>query len=68
MHILKNNNSAIISALTSVSPIFVLIISLLLLKEKIHPIAVAGVFVTVFGVALISYGDHIISENYYSIE
>jgi drug/metabolite transporter (DMT)-like permease len=62
-HILKKNNSAIVAALTYSSPIFVLLLSVLFLKEPIHPITVIGILTAVFGVVLISYGSHISHED-----
>ena len=62
-HILKKHNSAIVAALTYSSPIFVLLLSVLFLKEPIHPITVIGILTAVFGVVLISYGSHISHED-----
>jgi drug/metabolite transporter (DMT)-like permease len=62
-YILKKHNSAIVSALTYASPIFVLLLSMIFLQEPIHPIAVTGIMITVFGVAMISYAGHLTHED-----
>ena len=62
-YILKKHNSAIVAALTYSSPVFVLLFSMLVLQEPTHPVAVAGIMITVFGIALISYASHITHED-----
>ena len=62
-YILKKHNSAIVAALTYASPIFVLLISMLFLYEKTHPVAVAGILVSVIGIVMITYATHITHEG-----
>ena len=52
--VLFNNDSYIVSALTSCSPIFALLVSFFFIKESITPIHVLGVFLIVVGIWCIS--------------
>jgi uncharacterized membrane protein len=57
LHVLKDHNTSIISALIYSSPVFTLIISYLFLKERLSMYGLLGVITIIIGVMLVSLND-----------
>lgn len=57
LDVLQKQDSYIITALISTSPLFTLILAYLLLKEKIKFYGVLGVFLIVIGTVCLAYND-----------
>lgn len=53
MYLLEKNNSSVVAALAYTAPVFVFIMSLIILKERIERIKILGIALTVSGVAII---------------
>ena len=63
--LLQDNDSYIITALVSISPLFTLMLAYLFTKEKITIYGVLGTIFIVFGILLIIYNEkHYKSEGY----
>lgn len=57
LHVLKYNDSYIVSALTCVSPLFTLLLGYIFFHEKINILGVLGVLLIVLGTFCISLND-----------
>jgi drug/metabolite transporter (DMT)-like permease len=61
--LLEENDSYIITALVSISPLFTLILAYLFTKEKITLYGVLGTILIVIGIILISYNDKMFKKE-----
>lgn len=61
-YVLKSNDSSIVSAVVSTSPLFTLLLAYFLLKEKMTLIAILGIFFIVIGIVCISVSDSSLNE------
>jgi drug/metabolite transporter (DMT)-like permease len=53
LNLLEKHKSSLVTTLTYTAPVFVLLLALLFLKEKITGIQMLGIFVTVIGIVII---------------
>lgn len=60
IYLLQSQNSAVVTALTFTSPVFVLLMSIFLLHERSHLLSVIGIITVFVGVSLVAYGDYIV--------
>jgi transporter family protein len=61
-YVLKSNNSSIVAALGSTSPLFTLLIAYFLMTEKVNSYGILGIIFIVMGVICISVNDRNLNE------
>jgi transporter family protein len=61
-YVLKSNNSSIVAALGSTSPLFTLLIAYFLMTEKVNSYGILGIIFIVVGVICISVNDKKVNE------
>ena len=55
LNLLEKHKSSLVTTLTYTTPLFVLLLALLFLKEKVTDIQILGIFVTVIGIMILCY-------------
>lgn len=53
-YLLQKHNSSVVTTIAYTSPIFVLILALLLLNEKFDYVKLLGIFITIIGISIVS--------------
>jgi drug/metabolite transporter (DMT)-like permease len=54
MELLEKHDSSLVSALTYTTPMFVFLLAVVILQEKLDLIKAFGIFITVIGIVIIS--------------
>lgn len=55
IHLLEKHNSSLVTTIAYTTPLFVLLLALLVLNEKLDSVKLLGIFITVIGVMMICY-------------